>query len=201
MEVEAAAGDARGSLHPATLMGTVSLTVAHLDRQVAFFQETLGFRLHWKKDGQAGLGAGGADLVHLVELPGARRPPRTTGLYHFAVLFPNRRELARAVARLVEGRYENYPTDHVITKTTYLRDPEGQEIELYAESPEDGTMGIADGLPFARRVDGRPSDGRDPLDLEALFRELAPGDSLQQPIPPETRIGHVHLYVRNVPEG
>jgi catechol 2,3-dioxygenase len=135
-----------------------------------------------------------------VEVPGARRPARTTGLYHFAVLFPNRRELARAVARLFEKEYENHPTDHVITKTTYLKDPEGQEIELYAESPEDGTMGIAQGLPFARRADGRPSDGRDPLDLEALFRELAPGGSLEQPIPPETRIGHVHLYVRNVPE-
>ena len=83
---------------------------------------------------------------------------------------------------------------------TYLKDPEGQEIELYAESPEDGAMGIAEGLPFARRADGRPSDGRAPLDLDALFRELKPGDALDAPIPPHTRIGHVHLYVRNVPE-
>jgi catechol 2,3-dioxygenase len=181
-------------------MGTVSLTVSNLDRQVAFYQDTLGFRLHWKKEGQAGLGAGGADLVHLVEVPGSRRPPRTTGLYHFAVLFPDRRELARAVGRLFQRDYENHPTDHVITKTTYLRDPEGQEIELYAESPEDGTMGITQGQPFARRVDRRPSDGRDPLDLEALLRELAPGDSLDQPIPADARIGHVHLYVRNVTE-
>ncbi|MGA2640174.1 MAG: VOC family protein [Spirochaetia bacterium] len=187
-------------LHPTTLMGAVSLTVARLDRQVTFFQEILGFRLHWREDGRAGLGAGGADLIQLIELPGSRRAPRTTGLYHFAVLFPDRRELARAVARLFEREYQNYPTDHVITKTTYLKDPEGQEIELYAESPEDGTMGIAEGLPFARRADGRPSDGRDPLDLDALFRELKPGDALDQPIPPATRIGHVHLYVRNVPE-
>ena len=189
-----------GLLHPATLMGTVALTVSNLDRQVVFFQETLGFRLHWKKEGKAGLGAGGADLLQLVEVPGARRVPRTTGLYHFAVLFPDRRELARAVGRLFQREYENYPTDHVITKTTYLRDPEGQEIELYAESPEDGEMGIAEGLPFARRADGRPSDGRDPLDLDALFRELKPGDALDVPIPAGTRIGHVHLYVRNVTE-
>ena len=109
MEVEAAARDDQRSLHPATLMGTVSLTVAHLDRQVAFFQETLGFRLHWNRENRAGLGAGGADLVELAEVPGARRPPRTTGLYHFASLFPNRLELARAVARLFEREYENYP--------------------------------------------------------------------------------------------
>ncbi len=49
-------------------------------------------------------------------------------------------------------------------------------------------------------ADGRPSDGRDPLDLDALFRELKPGDSLDQQVPSETRIGHVHLYVRNVTE-
>ena len=170
--IEKTAVDRGKLLPPGTLMGTVSLTVSNLDRQVAFFQETLGFRLHWRKEGTAGLGAGGADLLQLVEVPGARRVPRTTGLYHFAVLFPDRRELARAVGRLFQLEYENYPTDHVITKTTYLRDPEGQEIELYAESPEDGAMGIAEGLPFARRADGRPSDGRDPLDLDALFREL-----------------------------
>jgi catechol 2,3-dioxygenase len=189
-----------GLLHPATLMGTVSLTVSNLDRQVAFFQETLGFRLHWREEGKAGLGAGGADLIQVTEVPAARRVPRTTGLYHFAVLFPDRSELARAVGRLFQREYENYPTDHVITKTTYLKDPEGQEIELYAESPKDGAMGISEGLPFARRADGRPSDGRDPLDLDALFRELKPGDALDAPIPPGTRIGHVHLYVRNVPE-
>ncbi|MGO9308547.1 MAG: VOC family protein, partial [Spirochaetia bacterium] len=192
--------EGRKSLHPTTLMGTVCLTVAHLDRQAEFFTETLGFRLHWMKKGTAGFGAGSADLVQLVEVPGARRAPRTTGLYHLAVLFPDRRELARAIARLFSREYENHPTDHVITKTTYLRDPEGQEIELYAESPEDGTMGIAEGLPFARRADGRPSDGRDPLDMEALFRQLKPGDVVDEPIPPATRIGHVHLYVRNVPE-
>jgi catechol 2,3-dioxygenase len=52
------------------------------------------------------------------------------GLYHFAVLFPNRKELARAMARLFAMRYENYPTDHIMTKTTYLDDPEGNGITL-----------------------------------------------------------------------
>ncbi len=84
-------------LPSSTLIGSVSLTVAHLDREAEFFQQTLGFRLHWMKEGRAGLGAGGADLVQLVETPGARRAPRTTGLYHFAVLLPDRRELARAL--------------------------------------------------------------------------------------------------------
>ncbi len=188
------------SIHPATGIGTVSLTVADLERQIDFYRTLLGFSVHWKRDGRAGLGAGGDDLVELVERRGAKRYPRTTGLYHFAVLFPDRKELARAVARLYAARYPNYPTDHVQTKTTYLHDPEGQEIELYAESPEDGTMGIADGSFYARRTDGKMSDGRDPLDLEALFSHLGEEDRLDAPLPAGTKIGHVHLYVRDVPE-
>jgi len=176
------------------------LTVADLDRQVEFYRTLLGFTLHWRRDNRAGLGAGREDLLELVALPGAQRQPQTTGLYHFAVLFPDRRELARAMARLFQARYENYPTDHIMTKTTYLDDPEGQTVELYAESPEDGSMGIQNGGFFARRADGTLSNGREPLDVEALFSNLRPDDRLDQPNPPETKIGHVHLYVRDVPE-
>jgi catechol 2,3-dioxygenase len=189
-----------GPIHPATRIGAVSLTVSGLEEQIAFYCRLLGFTLHWRKEDRAGLGAGREDLLELVERPGARRHPRTTGLYHFAVLFPDRRELARAMGRLFQAQYESSPTDHIMTKTTYLRDPEGQEVELYAESPEDGTMGIEGEDFFARRADGTLSGGREPLDVEALFSHLRPGDRLDQPNPPETRIGHVHLYVRDVPE-
>ncbi len=199
-ETNTRAAAARKSIHPATRMGTVSLTVADLGRQVEFYRTLLGFTVHWQRGNTTALGAGREDLLELVEVPGAQRHPRTTGLYHFAVLFPDRHELARAMARLFQARYENYPTDHIMTKTTYLDDPEGQTVELYAESPEDGTMGIQDGGFFARRADGSLSNGREPLDVEALFSHLKPDDRLDQPSPPETRIGHVHLYVRDVPE-
>jgi len=178
----------------------VALSVADLDRQIAFYEKALGFVLHWKADGKAGLGAGRDDLLELAEAKGARRVPRTTGLYHFAVLLPDRHALARAVARLFSQEYTNYPTDHVMTKTTYLRDPEGQEIEIYAESPEDGIMGMENGKMFARHADGTASDGREPLDLDRLFGELSPGEELAGPISPQARIGHVHLYVRDLDE-
>ncbi|HUX12516.1 MAG TPA: VOC family protein [Spirochaetia bacterium] len=200
MKTELSRATMRKSIHPATRLGTVTLNVSNLDGQIEFYQSILGFALHWKEGHRAGLGAGGPDLVELVELPGARRYPGTTGLYHFAVLFPDRRALARAIARLLRARYENYPTDHIATKTTYLRDPEGQEIELYAESPEDGTMGIVEGQFVAQRADGSPSNGREPLDLAALFTQLHEEDLLDRPIPQETKVGHVHLYVRDVAE-
>lgn len=81
-------------------MGLVSLAVASLDNQIAFYETALGFKLHRRGGHQASLGAGGADLLQLTEAPNLKRYRGTTGLYHFAVLFPNRRELARALARV-----------------------------------------------------------------------------------------------------
>jgi catechol 2,3-dioxygenase len=188
------------SIHPATLIGHVSLTVANLENQIAFYQQVLGFQLHWREGNKAGLGAGGADLLRLTEEPNVRKYQRVTGLYHFAVLFPNRRKLARAIARLFALKYPNYPTDHIMTKSTYLDDAEGNGIELYTESPEDGTWSMTNGTFEARRADGTISNGREPLDVDALFSHLKEDDRLDISIPPETRIGHMHLHVRNVDE-
>ncbi len=189
------------SIDPATKIGHVSLTVADLDNQLAFYQQVLGFVQHWREGSQAGLGAGnGVDLLRLTEKPNLRRYRRVTGLYHFAVLFPNRRELARAVGRLFALKIRNYPTDHIMTKTTYLDDPEGNGIELYAESPEDGSWSLAGGEYITRRADGTLSDGREPLDVEALFSHLQADDRLDETIPAATRLGHVHLHVRDLQE-
>jgi catechol 2,3-dioxygenase len=188
------------SIHPATKMGHVALTVANLENQIIFYTQALGFKLHWRDGNRAGLGAGGADLLRLTEEPSLKRYRGTTGLYHFAILFPNRRELARVMARLFAAKYENYPTDHIMTKTTYLDDPEGNGIELYAESPEDGTWSLANGEYITHRADGSLSSGREPLDVKALFENLKEDDRLDQSIPPETRVGHVHLHVRNIEE-
>ncbi|MGZ9223076.1 MAG: VOC family protein, partial [Anaerolineales bacterium] len=149
---------------------------------------------------KAGLGAGEADLLHLTEEPNLRRYRGVTGLYHFAVLFPNRRELARAIGRLIALKYPNSPTDHIMTKTTYLDDLEGNGIELYTESPEDGTWTMANGQYITRRADGSLSNGREPLDVNALLTHLKDDDRLDVPIPPETRMGHIHLHVRDIDE-
>jgi catechol 2,3-dioxygenase len=188
------------SLHPATGIGHISLKVADLENQLAFYQQAMGFKLHWREANKAGLGSGNADLLRLTEEPGLKRYRGVTGLYHVAYLFPNRRELAIAMARLFALKYPNAPTDHIMTKTTYLDDLEGNGIELYCESPEDGTWTIKDGNFDARRKDGSWSDGREPLDVNALFSHIKEEDRLDARVSPETKIGHIHLHVHDINE-
>ena len=188
------------SIHPATHPGYVHLRAANVERQIEFYQKVIGLKLHWRKDGNAGMGAGNKDLLRLTEKKDAIRYRGTTGLYHVAFLLPDRRELARVMARLIALKYRNYPTDHIMTKTTYLDDAEGNGIELYAESPEDGSWSMANGDYITRRADGSLSDGREPLDVEELFSHLKADDRLDEGMPGETRVGHVHLHVRDIDE-
>jgi len=188
-------------IDPRTLPGHVHLKVASLENQLLFYQNVLRLELNWREGASAGLGVNGRDLVRLTQIPNGKRYRGVTGIYHFAILFPNRRELARAIARLFALKWPNSPTDHVMTKTTYTHDAEGNEIELYCESPEDGIFVVnTDGSFYAQWTDGRPSDGREPLDLEALFSHLKEEDRLDAPLPPETRLGHFHLYVSSLAE-
>jgi catechol 2,3-dioxygenase len=188
------------SIDPKTHIGHVSLTVHDLDRQIEFYEKVIGLQLYERTEVSASLGAGRQELLRLTQVDEAGRRRGTTGLYHFAILLPNRRELARAIGRLFALHYRNYPTDHIMTKTTYLDDLEGNGIELYTESPEDGTWSLANGEYITRRADGSLSDGREPLDVEALLTHLQEGDRLDAPMPPETKVGHVHLHVRNIAE-
>ncbi len=181
-------------IDPATTLGHVHYNTANLNRQLDFYIKILGLKLHWRNDHQAGLGTGGEDLLVLSEIPGALRVPRSTGMYHFALLLPDRKELARVIARLYQLQIPNSPTDHVISKTTYVDDPDGNTIELYVYSLEDGSFSYEDGTFNAHWADGRSSNGREALDLKNLFNELTPQDSIYEPLPETTIMGHVHLF-------
>src|SRR5436190_16540464 len=184
----------------ATGMGAVEVAVTDGDRALRFYRDYVGLTPMPSPDSAIRLGAGAGELVVLH--PGAERPvvQRTSGLYHLAILVPDRRELARVIARLAELRWEQYPTDHVMTKANYLWDPDGNGIEIYTESPEDGTMGFANGTFVAYDKDGKPRSGRDPIDLDELFSHLSKDDRLDQPMPTGTKMGHVHLHVADVDE-
>jgi catechol 2,3-dioxygenase len=188
------------SIHPAARLGLVSLNVADLDQQIRFYQQILGLHLHWQAGDQAMLGNGADDLLQINHIAGAKRYRRVTGLYHLALRYPSRSALARALMRMRKLNYPNHPTDHIMTKSSYLEDPEGNGIELYAESPEDGVFVYKNGSFGARRTDGTLSDGREPLDLQALFSHLKDDDPLDDPISDQVIMGHIHLHVCDLQE-
>jgi len=131
------------SIASATGMGAVDLAVTDADRALRFYRDYVGLTPIPGDGPEIHMGAAGREI--LVLHPGAERRvvPRTSGLYHFAIVVPDRRELARVIGRLARLQWDQYPTDHVMTKANYLWDPDGNGIEIYTESPEDGTLGFA----------------------------------------------------------
>ncbi|MEZ4863412.1 MAG: VOC family protein [Caldilineaceae bacterium] len=176
-------------LHPETHMGAVQLTVSNLERSLTFYQEVLGFQRHDRTDGQATLGAGGDDLLHLVELPNARHVSHHSGLYHFAVLTPSRPALGQVLHSLVEHGVQIGGSDHLVSEAIYLNDPDGIGIEVYRDRPRDTW----------RYENGRVVMGGLPLDYQGILREgMAMGESWSG-LEPETVIGHIHLHVGDLP--
>jgi catechol 2,3-dioxygenase len=188
------------SIAAKTGVGAVEIAVTDADRAQRFYRDYVGLTRLPSDGPELRFGVDGRELVVLH--PGADRAvvPHRSGLYHLAILVPDRRELARVIARLARLQWDQYPTDHVMTKANYLWDPDGNGIEIYTESPEDGTMGMVNGTFGAWDKDGRPRSGRDPIDLEELFSNLQDGDRLDTPMPATTKMGHVHLHVADVDE-
>jgi catechol 2,3-dioxygenase len=126
-----------------TIIGHVHLKVADLDRAVAFYRDVLGFDLTTRLGAQAAFLSAGGYHHHIglntwESAGGSPPPPGTTGLYHFAIRFPTRRALAEALLRLIEVRHPiEGASDHGVSEAIYLRDPDGNGIELYWDRPRE----------------------------------------------------------------
>ncbi|MBP9854486.1 MAG: VOC family protein [Candidatus Omnitrophica bacterium] len=139
------------SIHPHTSIGHVHLKVSDLERSLQFYTEVLGFDLTTRMGKSAAfLSAGG--YHHHIGLntweskDGQPPPPNSTGLYHFAILMPNRQELAKAVKRLLDYKWPiDGAADHGVSEAIYLRDPDGNGIEIYADRPKNEWPKNADG--------------------------------------------------------
>ena len=131
-------------IHPAVRVGHVHLRVSDLDRSLAFYRDALGFGLvgDGRGVGFEGVFLAAGDYHHHVGLNtlesagGTPPPPGHTGLYHVAFVYPDRRELGRAVRRLIDHDYPiDHGTDHGATVSVYLSDPDGNGVELYYDRP------------------------------------------------------------------
>jgi catechol 2,3-dioxygenase len=156
-------------LEAGTTIGHVHLKVSDLERSVLFYIDVLGFEVTTRLgDSAAFLSAGGYHHhigLNTWESKGGKPPsPGTTGLFHFAILVPSRKELARSLLRLTEyGWPIDGTADHGVSEAIYLRDPDGNGIEIYADRPRKEWPQTARGevIMFTHA-----------LDLEALLEEL-----------------------------
>lgn len=159
-------------IDPGVTIGHVHLKVADLERAIAFYRDVLGFELTHRYGRQAAFLAAGGYHHHIglntwESEGGSPPPPGTTGLYHLAILYPSRAALAEALRRLDEaGVPLEGASDHGVSEALYLRDPDGNGVELYRDRPPEE---------WPRSADGGVTMLTRPLDLESLLAEVGSG--------------------------
>lgn len=175
-------------LPDAATVGPVSLTTADLEASAGFYEKVIGLDRLGNGSGTVRLGSGDATLVELVGEPDAPpRPRATTGLFHLAILVPDRAALAAALRRVGDSGWRfTGASDHLVSEALYLNDPEGNGIELYRDRPREE---------WDYR-DGELQMDTLPLDLAGLLA-VEGGDP--ERMPSQTTIGHVHLNVADIP--
>lgn len=158
-------------IHPGVSIGHVHLKVADLDRALGFYCDVLGFELTQRFGTSAAFVSAGGYHHHIglntwESADGIPPPPGTTGLYHLAILYPTRAELADALRRLHRaGIPLDGASDHGVSEALYLRDPDRNGVELYWDRPREA---------WPRTNDGGLAMFTRPLDLQALLQETVP---------------------------
>lgn len=177
-------------LPAATHIGRVKLQVSDLERSLAFYQRVLGFRVIEKSGNRAVLGAQSAEapLIELHERKGVRAVPRRglLGLYHFAILLPDRAALGRFLKHLAELGVNPGMSDHFVSEAVYLQDPDNLGIEVYVDRPRSAW----------KHEDAQLSMTTIPLDVGSVL--AAAGDEPWTGAPLGAKIGHVHLHVGDI---
>ena len=180
-------------LPPATRLGPVRLQVANLDRSLAYYEGALGLSVHAQDSSRIVLGVHG-DTRALVELHAnaaarAMRPRARLGLYHFAILLPDRASLGRFVRHAAAQDLRMGAGDHLVSEAFYLTDPDGLGIEVYAARPRDTWRRLGRELMLAT----------DPVDVDGVL--AAAGDARWSGMPAGSVLGHVHLHVGDLATG
>jgi catechol 2,3-dioxygenase len=169
-------------------IGGAHLRVIDLNRALGFYRDILGFSVTEQEETHAALAAapGEAPILRLTQHPGAtRKPQRSTGLYHVAILMPDRPALARILRRLsVRGYQLGGASDHLVSEALYLSDLDGNGLEIYRDRPRAEWRWNGDKVALAT----------DPLDLNGLAAEA----NTDSGVAPGTVIGHVHLHVSDL---
>jgi catechol 2,3-dioxygenase len=171
-------------------IGSLALNVRDLDRMTSYYRDMLGLDVIDRGATKVALGAGGVGFLELDHRPDLKPDNEgEAGLYHTAFLMPTRADLARWILHAARIQVPvTGASDHTVSEAFYLDDPEGNGVEVYADRNPDGWEWTGDLVKITT----------DPLDIEAIVREVQPGASYDG-APGGLRIGHVHLRVGDVP--
>lgn len=173
-------------LPESTHVGAVMLQVSNLDRSLEFYEGMLGFSLLEQKNEHAVLGVEGRVLIELRAGASGALHQRRLGLYHFAILLPDRAALGRVLEHLVRSGVQPGASDHLVSEALYLSDPDGLGIEIYRDRERREWS-----------VSGRQlAMATEPLDFDGVL--AAGGGQPWTAMPPGTVIGHVHLHVGDI---
>lgn len=173
----------------ADILGEVHLNVRNLARVTQFYRQTIGLQIRKEQSNCVELGTESRTLLVLHETPDGKPSQGGTGLYHIALLLPERKELARILRHFAENQTRLQGlSDHDVSEAIYLGDPEGNGIEIYADRPKK----------VWEFVDNTIKMSTLPLNVENLFTELSNDDARFSRIPEGTIMGHVHLHVSNI---
>ncbi|MFC2949520.1 VOC family protein [Virgibacillus sediminis] len=171
---------------PTTFVSHVNIKVEDLQRSLQYYQEVIGFDILEKTSSTAKLTTDGKTSILSLEQPENVIPKqgRTTGLYHFALLLPEKRDLANIVVHLVNKGIRFGSSDHLVSEALYLHDPDGNEIEIYIDrDPSEWKWN-----------EGEVAMAVDPLDFDRLLKNTEPGNAWKG-LPEGTIMGHIHLHV------
>ncbi|RAP28054.1 hypothetical protein C2W64_00520 [Brevibacillus laterosporus] len=175
--------------YPYTFVSQVHLIIENLERSVTFYRDMLGLQVLHRTETKVVFTTNGKTPLVTIEQPDKVVPkePRTTGLYHFALLVPQRADLANILFHLLQKGYPlQGASDHLVSEALYLADPDGNGIEIYVDRPSKTWVWDGDNVGMST----------EPLDIEGLLQENKEQD--WQRMPSETIMGHIHLQVADL---
>lgn len=189
--------ETKGIANDFASFGAIHLNITNLEKSLTFYTEIVGLKVRKTENKIAELGTEDNTLVVLHQTAKSKFQKGYSGLYHFAIHAPNRAEFASMIYRLNKRKYPYSPVDHTMSKSIYLDDPDGINVEFTLETPEEFKRVVTTGGLKIEGTDGVIRSASDRLNVQEILKSLH-DTNIDRIISSDSYLGHVHLYANNV---